>query len=178
MTTLAEVAQREANELSRRQSQLEVRKLDVQRGSPSDPLDLVDVRQRFDDTYRQLGAGSAPSPLPSESPYSYRRRLASELQHMSPTWRDADLFILDPSVMNVAEPAIIADASAFVADRTRGNADGSLREIHRVSDAGHPTTIFAGNPLSWMSRYMRPAHAVRQFKDTHGVPLHIQRRTI
>jgi hypothetical protein len=177
VTTLAELALREAHELSRRQSQLEVRKLDVQRGSPSDPLDLVDVRQRFDDTYRQLGAGSAPSPLPSESPYSYRRRLASELQHMSPVWRDADLFVLDPSVINVAEPAIIADASAFVADRTRPNPDGSLREIHKVSDAGHPVVDFAGSPLSWMNPFMRPGFALRSIKRD-GVPIHIQRRTL
>jgi hypothetical protein len=177
VTTFAEAARRDIKDLSRRQTELRIRQFDVREG-PSDPLELVDVRQRYDDTYRQLGTGGAPQPLPSESPYAYRRRLASELQHMSPSWRDADLFVLAGDVMDAAEPTIIADASAFVADRTRPNPDGSLREIQKLSDGGHPVTEFAGSPLSWMSKFMMGGKAVRQFKDKGGVPLHVQRRSI
>ena len=163
-------------DLERRQSELRHRTLDV-RGTPPDPLRLVEVRDRYDAAYQSLGARGAPQPLGSESPYSYRRRLASGLQKFSPAWRDANLFDLGVDALSAAEPQIIADTAAAVADRTRGNPDGSLREITR-SQNGHGITEFAGNPLVWMAGFMAPGKAVKRFQHPNGAPIRIQRRTV
>src|SRR5579862_1885736 len=127
-------------DLARRQSELRQRTLDA-RDTPPDPLRLVEVRDRYDAPYQAIGARGAPQPLESESAYTYRRRLASGLQKFSPAWRDANLFDLGVDALSAAEPQIIADTAAALADRTRGNPDGSLREIKR-SENGHSITEF------------------------------------
>ena len=119
MTTFKEVAAQDLADLRRRQGQIENRRLDIA-AAPADPLDLAEVRDRFDPVYRQLGAGGAPSPLSYESPFSYRRRLAAKISHLSPTWRDANVHDLDRDVMDNVERQIIAEARAAVADHSRG----------------------------------------------------------
>jgi len=176
MTTFAEVARQDLDELRRRQALIENRRLDIA-AAPADPLDLADVRDRFDPIYRQLGTGTAPGPLPYESAFSYRRRLASKIAHLSPTWRDANVHDLDRDVMDNVERQIIAEARAAVADHSRGNPDGSLRAIDR-SDNGHTITDFAGSPLTWMKRFMAPGQTVRRFQTPGGQPIQPNRRSI
>jgi hypothetical protein len=175
-TTFAETARREADALIRRHAELASRDYDVRNG-PSDPLDMLALRDRYDNTYKELGAGAAPQPLPSESPFSYRRRLASEIAHMSPTWKGSNLFVVGDDVLDTAEPTIISDARAYVADRTRPNPDGTLREMQKVNDHGHHVTEFAGSPLSWLAAFSGPRFAVNGFK-AKGQPIRIQRRSL
>ena len=176
MTTFKEVAAQDLADLRRRQGQIENRRLDIA-AAPADPGDLADVRDRFDPVYRQLGAGGAPSPLSYESPFSYRRRLASKVAHLSPTWAGTNLHDLPRDVMDNAERDIIREVRAAAADHSRGNPDGSLRAIDR-SDGGHTVTDFAGNPLSWMRRFMAPGQTVRRFQTPGGQPIMPNRRTI
>ena len=176
MTTFAEVARQDLADLRRRQGQIENRRLDIA-AAPADPVDLADTRAKYDGVYSALGAGGAPGPLPYESSYSYRRRLASKIAHLSPSWAGTNVHDMPRDVMNVAEREIIREAHAAVADRTRGNPDGSLRAIDR-SDGGHTITDFAGSPLSWMRRFMAPGQTVRRFQTPAGQPIVPNRRSI
>ena len=176
MTTFAEVARQDLDELRRRQALIENRRLDIA-AAPADPVDLADTRAKYDGVYSALGAGTAPGPLPYESAFSYRRRLASKIAHLSPTWRDANVHDLDRDVMDNVERQIIAEAHAAVADRSRGNSDGSLRAIVS-NDTGHNVTDFAGNPLTWMRNFMSPGRTVRRFQTPNGQPILPNRRSV
>ncbi len=63
------------------------------------------------------------------------------------------------------EAAIVADATAVAGDKTIGSfrKRGALREIRRVDQAGHATTEFHGDPLSWMGAFMSPVTMVEAF---------------
>jgi hypothetical protein len=165
-------------DVAHRQSELEHRQCDFQSNAPRDNRRLVEIRDRYDAPSQSLGTRGAPHPIAEESEYGYRRRLASGLQHISPTWKDADLWNLGADALSAIEPALLRDTAAYVADRTRGEPNGKLREIRSVSDAGHPVTSFAGSPLAWMSQFMGPRFALRSIKGPGGEQIRIQRRTI
>jgi hypothetical protein len=145
-----------------------------------DPVDLINVQERFDGTYQTLGAGGAPPPLQGESVFGYRRRLAADLQHLSQDWCTADLRQASTAVMDAAEPEILRAAAASAADRTRGNPDGSLRTVETGNHSGHLVTTFHGpSPLAWLAPLMSPARAVKKLsREPGGPPIHIQRRTV
>ena len=166
-------------EVSRRQSALENRNRDYQSNAPRSNDGLAELRQRYNDAYVSLGARGAPQPLPSESEYSFRRRLASGIQHCSATWRDADFHVLPGDALSAIEPALLQDTQNYVDDRTRGEANGKLRRIESTSDGGHKTTSWAGpSALSWMVQFMGPRFALRSIKGPDGKPINIQRATI
>ena len=178
MTTFADVARDEVGRLARRQSELEVRRRDLSRPAP-DISDLADIAARFDGAYAGVGAGGTPAPLPGESRFSYRRRLAGGLQHFADDWRHSDLYKLPGDAMGAAESAILAATEAAVADKTRGDGNGGLREIRKADRSGRPVVDWAGNPLSWMQTFMSPAKAVRAFRNPlTGATLRTGRRTI
>ena len=176
MSTFREVAATDIADLRRRQALIENRRLDIA-AAPADPVDLADTRAKYDGVYSALGAGGAPGPLPYESAFSYRRRLASKIAHLSPSWAGTNVHDMPRDAMNVAEREIISEAHAAVDDHSRGNSDGSLRLINR-SDNGHGITDFAGNPLSWMRRFMAPGQTVRRFQTPGGQPIVPNRRSI
>jgi hypothetical protein len=163
MRSFAEVARAEIEQLQHRQSQIEARRLD-HASAPADPGDLADVAQRFDNAYTAAGAG-VPAPLPRETKFSYRRRLAGGLQHFSQDWRHTDLYRIPAAVMNAAEGQILADTIAAVGDHAIGNPDGSLRRIDSQNAAGHRITEWAGNPRAWLAQFAGPGKAVKRFKD-------------
>jgi len=178
MPTFAEIAAADLDRARRAQSEIEARRHDLIRPSP-DPSDLGDLHARYDQAYASVGAPGAPAPLPGESRFSYRRRLAGGLQHLSPEWRGADLYRLGRDVLDAAEPAILTAVVAAVADRTRGDHRGGLREIQSTTAAGHRITEFAGNPLDWMRTFMSPAQTVRRFKNPYtGDSLRPARRSL
>jgi hypothetical protein len=177
-TSFLDVATGEVAQLRRRESEIEARRLD--HASPqADPVGLAEIASRYDDAYKSIGAGAAPAPLPNETRFSYRRRLASGLQRFSDDWRQSDLYRLGTDAMQAAEQAIIADTNAVCADFTVGNADGSLRPIKRRTSAGHKVTEFAGDPRVWLNQFAGPARAVKQFRNpVTGQPLMANRRSI
>jgi hypothetical protein len=178
MATFRETALGEIAQLKRRESEIAARRHDLSQPS-TDISDLAEIASRFDSAYVAVGAGAAPAPLPHETRFSYRRRLASGLQRFSDSWRQSDLYRLGTDAMRAAEQAILADVSAVCADLTIGNQDGSLRRIDRTNAAGHRITEWAGNPASWLSQFAGPAKAVKQFRNpTTGAPLMANRRSI
>ena len=176
MTTFAEVARQDLADLRRRQGQIENRRLDIA-AAPADPVDLADTRAKYDGVYSALGAGGAPGPLPYESAFSYRRRLASKIAHLSPSWAGTNVHDMPRDVMDNAETQILAEVRSAVDDHSRGNSDGSLRLINR-SDNGHGITDFAGSPLTWMRNFMAPGRTVRRFQHPNGTPIVPNRRSL
>jgi hypothetical protein len=177
------------NDLQRRQSALTNRTIDVgvaeRRGARREHQreaatedHLQDAFNAYNSAYQSLGTRGSPPPLAAESPFSYRRRLASGLQSHTEKWRDANLHDLSDDAMANVEPLIIAEVAATVADHTRPNDDGTLRMIKKTGDGGHGVTEFAGNPLSWMNAFMAPPKIVKRFQRPNGSPLRIQRRTV
>jgi hypothetical protein len=118
MKTSAEILRDDLGRARRTQSQIEARRHDLAHPAPS-VSDLAEIAERYHDAYSSVGAPGAPAPLPNESRFSYRRRLAAGLQRFSPEWRAADLYRVGVDVMKAAEPAILAATAAAVADRTR-----------------------------------------------------------
>jgi hypothetical protein len=96
--------------------------------------------------------------MSGESVAGYRARLVSRLQHHSSVWKNSDLrhlSALSPSAVANAEAQIYADAARIGNDKTRGNADGSLRERKVTDEAGRSWTEYAGStPLPWMGGFM------------------------
>jgi hypothetical protein len=177
-TTFRDTARAEVAQLRRRESEISARRHDLSQ-PPTDISELADLDQRFDSAYTLVGAGGAPAPLPNESRFSYRRRLASGLQRFSDDWRRADLWRLGADAMKAAEQAIIADTIAVVGDHAIGNQDGSLREIRTRDISGREVTEFGGNPLSWMRTFMAPAKCVTRFRNpVTGQTLRPNRRSI
>jgi hypothetical protein len=177
--TFVDIARAEVGQLARRQSELEARRRDLGRPAP-DISDLADIAERFNGAYASVGAARAPAPLPGESRFSYRRRLAGGLQHFADDWRHSDLYKLPGDALDAAESAILAATEAAVADKTRGDPrTGGLREIRRADRSGRQVVDFAGPPLSWMQAFMSPAKAVRAFRNpSTGASLRTGRRTI
>jgi hypothetical protein len=161
-----DVALGEVAQLRRRESEISARRRDLSQ-PPTDPGDLADIAQRFDAAYNAVvgGSGGAPSPLPGEGRFSYRRRLASGLQRFSDDFRQTDLWKLPSKVLDHAEQAIIADTFAVVGDHAIGNSDGTLREIKTRDISGRTITEFGGSPRVWLSAFAGPGKAVKRFKD-------------
>jgi colicin import membrane protein len=178
MTSFLDVAKGEVAQLKRRESEIAARSHDLSR-APTDVSDLADIHQRFDAAYSAIGTSGSPSPLPNESRFSYRRRLAAGLQRFSDDWRQADLYRLNNDAMKAAETAIIADTFATVGDHAIGNADGSLREIKTTDISGREVTEWAGNPRVWLSAYAGTGKTVKKFRNpVTGQTLRPSRRSI
>jgi hypothetical protein len=140
---------------------------------------MAELRDRYDSAYSSLGTRGAPQPIAGESEYSYRRRLASGLQSCNPQWKSADLWNLGADALSAIEPILLQDTASYVADRTRGEPNGRLRQINRTSDAGHPVTEWSGSPLSWMSQFMGSRFALQGIRNPKtGEQIRIQRRAV
>jgi hypothetical protein len=177
-TTFRDVATAEIAQLRRRESEISARRHD-HASPPADPIGLAEIAQRFDSAYVAVGGGAPPAPLPNETRFSYRRRLASGIQRFSEDWRQCDLWRLGADAMNAAEAQILKAVGEVVADKTVSNADGSLRRLDTTNSAGHRITDWAGSPLSWMQTFMMPAKAVKKFMNPkNGATLLPNRRSI
>jgi hypothetical protein len=106
MRSFVETARAEVAQLKRRESEISARRHDLAQ-PPTDPGDLADIHHRYDSAYAAIGTGGSPAPLPNESRFSYRRRLAAGLQRFSDSWRQSDLYRLGTDAMRAAEQQIL-----------------------------------------------------------------------
>lgn len=122
----------------------ELTKLVRQPIADSDRSGLAEVQSRADSVLTALGEGRAPQPLVGESVPNYRRRMAAKIQSHSRDWKETRLDALPAEVFEIAEKTIYADAT--VAAKTPSNIKpGYMREVRRVSEAGHIITDFYGS---------------------------------
>ncbi len=98
---------------------------------------------------------SAPRPMDGETLIGYRRRLAGELKHHSPEWKDVDLGVIavDSKAFDNVEKKIYADAMEAAIHPNIGDGE-FLREVRRRDpDTGHLIKEYYGQPRTWMSAF-------------------------
>ena len=111
--------------------------------------------QSLADSVFSAHSKSAPRPMDGETLIAYRRRLATELKHHSPEWKDVDLGVIavDSKAFDNVEKRIYADAMEAA---IRPNVDGGefLREVRRRDpETGHLIKEYYGQPRAWMSQF-------------------------
>jgi hypothetical protein len=153
--------------------------------TPSEVRDLADIHQEFDGVFRDLDMGGADSPIERESGYTYRRRLTGDLikvvdalqrrraatagRGLTEDERSfGKLAATDPydwnaNVVRSFAADAVERARAICNDPTQGDFrdPAKLRQIENVTPGGHRERRFAGDPLSWMARFMHTPQCVR-----------------
>lgn len=118
--------------------------------SDEDHGKLSAIQARADAVFNEHGE-RASRPLDGESPLQYERRLVSQLQKHSPTWKDIDLTgIKDEAAFNNIALAVYKDASTAARSPT-GIPGGKLRAVKKTNQFGHQVTEYHGSPASWMT---------------------------
>jgi hypothetical protein len=132
-------------------------------GAPVISDELAQAAARAQPIYNEFGS-SAPSPLAGEDARSYRLRVCDELKKHSAKHSETALRALE----NMHEAAFEAVESEILADAYEvGRAfapPGQLRERRETRADGSTHITYAGDPLVWMSRFMRPARAVTRMR--------------
>ncbi len=140
---------------------------------PIHDADYADMAQIQADADRIFSAHSlsAPRPMDGETKLGYRRRLATEMKHHSPDWKDVDLGVIavDAKAFEVAERRIYADAmDAAMHPVVPG--DGLLEVRRKDPDTGHLIKEFHGQPRAWMSAFSGgPPRLARFNLDKRGI---------
>ena len=104
---------------------------------------LASIQMDADPTYSSLGK-KTPSPWLNEDPSAYRRRIATDIKHLSPKWKNVDLHELRGQALFNAATEIFADAQKSVADHA--SYGESLHEVRSRDEAGHTIRKFYGSP--------------------------------
>jgi hypothetical protein len=117
-------------QIARRQGQLNAFERDYRSPSPRRE-ELVAVQAEYDPTYRDLGATAPPPGRPGEGVREFRGRLLSALLPYTQNYRDSDAFALAGTPV---EAEVKREIAANIADRRRGNDDGSLRKVETVEN--------------------------------------------
>jgi hypothetical protein len=125
--------------------------------------ELAQAAARAQPIYEEFGS-AAPSPLAGEDAKSYRLRVCDELKKHSAKHSEVALRALE----NMHEAAFENVESEILADAYEvGKAfapPGQLRERRETRADGSTHITYAGDPLIWMSRFMRPARAVTRIR--------------
>jgi hypothetical protein len=114
---------------------------------------LQAAQAEYDEAYRALGV-RAPPPERDESEQGYRGRLAAALLPHSETLKGVDPYTLarTPAI----ERQLWGEVHAVLADRSRGNPDGSLRRVDTTEEGGLTITRWHGDPRTWMRMFSPP----------------------
>lgn len=155
--------------LSKNDAQVMADKIaELERNMPKDIKDddyveLAHTQQKADAVFMAFGS-NCPRPLQGETPLSYRKRIASQLQKHSKQWKAIDLIRADTAVLDIAESQIYSDAMD-VALHPMDLPSGELRSITRVDPlTGQRSTTFHGN-TTFFSQMKSPSRFV-QAADT------------
>ncbi len=141
--------------------ELKSRMRDVYREpSIEDRAAIADVRSRADSLYQALTGQPASSPIPGESPISYRKRMADGLRRFSDKMKDVRVDSLTGEAFAVIEDRIYTDAQAAIKSEAIVPA-GTLRPITR-NDSGHIRTDYVGDTAATWAPFQ--AGAVRRMK--------------
>jgi hypothetical protein len=143
---------------------------------PPDPAVTSDFAAAVDPIYKEFGS-SAPLPLRSESPRGFELRVIGELQRQIPNQKPlalSALAALPDAAFQLQRDQVIA--AARVAAQSCAPV-GTLRE-RRVNHGGVPVTEFCGDPHACWAPFMRPAVAIKRFKNALGATIRPNRTTV
>lgn len=113
---------------------------------------LVNEQLKFQPFYESFGR-QPPRPLYGENADRLNRRMLSDVKKYAPEYQNVDLWEIDRKSLNVIEPKMMDAAVKEINSPTRGNPDGSLREVKTLDATGRPTIKFCGSPSSWLDMF-------------------------
>jgi hypothetical protein len=180
MSTDGQISAAEARALDDKHLLLERRANYSVRDNPADADRIATAVEKTRDIYAERQT-SPPNVLVGEDSRSFRLRQIGELRGDSEQWAEVGLRALaslDQGAFDAAEAQIIADARA--AARTWAP-EGQLRERKIQKSPGGPTiSEFSGDPKVWLSAFMSPGRALRNFvyPGSNGVPIEHRRITV
>jgi hypothetical protein len=117
-----------------------------------DYTEFMNERVKMQPFYEALNR-PVPQPLSGEPLMGFKRRMLSDAKQWSPEHKDVNLYSVPISALRVFEPQIMSSAMNEINSPTRGNPDGSLREVREIDASGRPTIKFCGSPSSWMNMF-------------------------
>ena len=154
----------------RRKLDAAVSRMDDFTGRPPSSREMMDMRNlanQVSPLFEALEMGSAPGPMPTERPESYRARVFEKLQGFceNKTLRGVNLHRMsrtdDVGFAHLARE-IAKDAQRTADDPNQGSFSDphKLRAVKETDQSGRTWTIFKGNPMTWMSQFMLPQQCV------------------
>lgn len=150
------------------ESRLAALERQARRPGPTDEeLNLLAASQHEWDQVAQAHGERTSRPMAGETADSYGRRLASRYKKHSSQWAKVDLSTLPAEVLNIALPAIRADAVS-AAYRSDGGAAGVLREIQKPDRTGRIISEFVGPVSATLAPFRMPVSRVKRINTQPG----------
>jgi hypothetical protein len=125
--------------------------------------ELAQAAARAEPIYNEFRT-SAPSPLAAEDGRSYRLRIIDELKKHSSRHGNLSLRAiadLNEDAFSAIEGEVLSDALEAGKSFAPPN---QLRQRVEVRQDGSTHITYAGSPLVWLSRFMRPGRAVTRMR--------------
>jgi hypothetical protein len=116
-----------------------------------DPTETAKIQANADDLLRMHNR-SARRPLDGETPMSYRRSLAGEIQQVTPNMKNINLREAVGTAFDLIEKQIY-DEARREAQRPSNIPDGELREMRKFDASGRPFYEFYGRASTWMDDF-------------------------
>lgn len=115
-----------------------------------------EIRQataRFDAAGAVVGERASPH-IPGESSRQYRARLLNALAKRTTTYRQSRFDSLDAPALDLFEDRVFREVRE-IAQARADTEPGRLLAIEERDPSGRVITKYAGDPLCWMSPFMR-----------------------
>src|SRR5437773_1721383 len=156
----------------RRKLDAAVSRMDDFTGRPPSSREMMDMRNlanQVSPLFEALEMGSAPGPMPTERPESYRARVFEKLQGFcaDKTLRGVNLHRMsrtDDNGFNHLAREITKDAQRTADDPLQGSfSDPSrMRAVREIDQSGRQWTIYKGrSPMEgWMRQFCYPTQCV------------------
>jgi len=163
----AEEAKKEAEEAKADAASVRQMIADLQSQLPKQISDqdyaaLADAQAKADRTYQAFG-DSAPRPLNGETVAGYEKRVINDLKRHSARWKDADIYALQDSVLQIAKSDVYSDAMA-AARRPSDLGPGMLRPVYKTNElTGTRIIEFVGNG-TFIGGMKRPSARVKSIE--------------
>jgi hypothetical protein len=121
----------------------------------TDEAELARIHEKVDPLFKPFNR-SAPRFMENETPVSYRKRLATNLQQHAPSMMDINLRDTRGAAFDLIEKQIY-DEARQEAVRPSNIPKGEMRELRKYDATGRPFIEFHGSPSAWMSDFSNGA---------------------
>jgi hypothetical protein len=114
------------------------------------------IIQEQADSLLRMHNQSAPRAMDGENLVSYKRRLASKVQQVTPSMKDINLNDARGSAFDLLQKQIY-DEARREAIRPTNIPKGEMREMRKFDDTGRPFYEWQGSPKAWMDDFSNGA---------------------
>jgi hypothetical protein len=120
-----------------------------------DATEFALIQEQADNLLR-LHNQSAPRAMDGENLVSYKRRLASKVQQVTPNLKDINLNDARGSAFDLLQKQIY-DEARREAIRPTTIPKGEMREMRKFDDTGRPFYEWQGSPKAWLGDFSNGA---------------------